>query len=162
MKESSSQKLDGRKDCAECVKTLIGMSGQKVYIICDSLDATIYSDKGLFDHMSDLAIRNRKTDIRIIAHDTRVASQDGHFLIRLAQKLPTFVKIRTTTIPLDKKFSENWLIVDDRSYMRIRNPLRYEGYFEIDNRLECQPYIEQFIEIWDASELDQNTRRLSL
>lgn len=162
MEESSSQILTGRKECAECVKTLIGMSGQKVYIICDSLDATIYSDKALFDHMSDLAIRNRKTDIRIIAHDTRVASQDGHFLIRLAQKLPTFVKIRTTTIPLYKKFSENWLIVDDRSYMRIRNPLRYEGYFEIDNRLECRILLEQFDQIWEASQPDSNSRRLSL
>ena len=162
MEESSSQKLNGRKDCAECVKMLISTSRQKIYIICESLDATIYSDKELFDHMSNLAIHNRKTDIRIIAHDTRVASQDGHFLIRLAQKLPTFVKIRTTVMPLDKKFSENWLIIDDRSYMRIRNPLRYEGYFEMDNRLECRILLERFDEIWEASTPDHNTRRLSL
>ena len=162
MEESSSQKLDGRKDCAECVKTLIGLSEQKIYIICANLDASIYSDKEIFDHISDLAIRNRKTEIRIIAHDTRVASQDGHLLIHLSQKLPTFVKIRTTVNPLDKKFSENWLIIDDRSYMRIRNPLRYEGYFEIDNRLECRHYIEQFLQIWEASQPDSNSRRLSL
>ncbi|MFA9420026.1 MAG: hypothetical protein ACERLB_07725 [Gammaproteobacteria bacterium] len=144
------------------MKTLIGTSRQKIYIICESLDATIYSDKEIFDYMSDLAIRNRKTDIRIIAHDTRVASQDGHFLIRLAQKLPTFVEIRTTVMPLDKKFSENWLIIDDRSYMRIRNPLRYEGFFEMDNRLECRILLERFDEIWEASTPDHNTRRLSL
>jgi hypothetical protein len=162
MEESSSQKLNGRNDCAECVKTLIGTSRQKIYIICESLDATIYSDKEVFDHMSNLAIHNRKTDIRIIAHDTRVASQDGHFLIRLAQKLPTFVKIRTIVMPLDKKFSENWLIIDDRSYMRIRNPHRYEGYFEMDNRLECRILLERFDEIWEASTPDHNTRRLSL
>jgi len=162
MEESSSKKLNCRADCAECVKTLVGLSEQKIYIICENLDAAIYSDKALFDHMSNLAIRNRKTEIRIIAHDTRVASQDGHFLIRLAQKLPTFVKIRTTTIPLDKKFRENWLIVDDRSYMRIRNPLRYEGYFEIGNRLECRILLEQFHEIWEASQPDSNSRRLSL
>ena len=162
MEESSSQKLNGRNDCAECVKTLIGTSRQKIYIICESLDATIYSDKEIFDHMSNLAIHNRKTDIRIIAHDTRVGSQDSHFLIRLAQKLPTFVKTRTTVMPLDKKFSENWLIIDDRSYMRIRNPLRYEGYFEMDNRLECRILLERFDEIWEASTPDHNTRRLSL
>ena len=162
MEESSSIKLDGRKDCAECVKTLVSTSRQKIYIICETLDATIYSDKEIFDHMSDLAIHNRKTDIRIIAHDTRVASQDGHFLIRLAQKLPTFARIRTTVIPLDKKFSENWLIIDDRSYMRIRNPLRYEGFFEMDNRLECRILLERFDEIWEASTPDHNTRRLSL
>ena len=162
MEESSSQKLNGRKDCAECVKTLIGLSRQKIDIICENLDAALYSDKEFFDHMSALAIRNRKTEIRIIAHDTRVASRDGHLLIHLSQKLPTFVKIRTTVTPLDKKFSENWLIVDDMSYMRIRNPLRYEGYFEIDNKFECRILLERFDEIWEASAPDQNTRRLSL
>lgn len=162
MEENSIQKLDGRKDCAECVKTLIGLSEQKIYIICANLDATIYSDKEIFDHISDLAIRNRKTEIRIIAHDTRVAARDGHFLILLSQKLPTFVKIRTTVTPIDKNFSENWLIVDDRSFMRIRNPLRYEGYFETDNKLECRALCERFDEIWEASAPDQNTRRLSL
>ncbi len=162
MEESSSQKLDGKRDCAKCVKTLIGLSKQKIYIICENLDATIYSDIEIFDHFSDLAIHNRKTELRIIAHDTRVASRDGHFLIHLSQKLPTFVKIRTTVTPADKKFSESWLIIDDRSYMRIRNPHRYEGYFEMDNKLECRILLERFDEIWEASTPDQNTRRLSL
>ena len=162
MEEYSSKMLYGRTDCAECVKTLIGLSEQNIYIICENLDATIYSDKAITDHLSDLATRNRKTEIRIIAHDTRVASRDGHLLIHLSQKLPTFVKIRTTVTPVDKKFNESWLIVDDRSYMRIRNPLRYEGYFEIDNKLECRIMLERFDEIWETSTPDQNTRRLSL
>ncbi len=162
MEESSSQKLIGRKDCAECVKTLIDLSRRKICIICKNLDATLYNVKELYDQMSNLAVRNRKTEIRIIAHDTRVASQDGHLLIHLSQKLPTFVKIRITVTPLDKNFNENWLIIDDMSYMRIRNPLRYEGYFEIDNKLECRILLERFDEIWEASAPDQNTRRLSL
>jgi len=162
MEENSSQKLIGRKDCAECVKTLVGLSKQKICIISENLDATLYSDKEIFDHISDLAIHNRKTEIRIIAHDTRGTSQDGHFLIHLSQKLPTYVKIRTTVTPLDKKFSESWLIIDGKSYMRIRNPLRFEGYFEIDNKLECRILLERFDEIWEASTPDHNTRRLSL
>jgi hypothetical protein len=162
MEESSKKKLNGRIDCAECVKTLIGLSKQKIYIICENLDATIYSDKEIYDHLAQLAIHNRKTDIRVIAHDTRAASQDGHFLIHLQQKLPSFVQIRTTVVPLDKKFSESWLIIDDESYMQIRNPLRYEGYFEIDNKLECRTLLDRFHEVWEASSPDQNSRRLSL
>jgi len=162
MEENSSINLAGRDDCIDCVKQLIGLSEQKVYIICSNLDAVLYNDKGIYDHLVDIATNNRKAEIRIIAHDTRVASQDGHFLIHLSQKLPTFVKIRTTVTSPDKNFRESWLIVDNRSFMRIRNPVRYEGYYEIDNKLECRTYIDQFNEIWEASEADQNTRRLSL
>ena len=46
--------------------------------------------------------------------------------------------------------------------MRIRNPERYEGYYEIDNKLECRAYYDDFVEMWETCEPDQNTRRLSL
>jgi hypothetical protein len=162
MNDNSSNLLDGRDACAACVRTLIESSRQTICLICDNFNAALYNHRDIYDHIAKLVTRNRKTEVQLIAHDTRVASRDGHYLIQLAQKFPTFVQIRTTVTPIDRKFSENWLIIDNRSFMRIRNPLRYEGYFEIDNRLECQPYIEQFVEIWDASELDQNTRRLSI
>jgi hypothetical protein len=48
------------------------------------------------------------------------------------------------------------------AYMRIRNPQRFESYYEIDNKLECRSYYDDFIEMWEAGEPDQNTRRLSL
>jgi hypothetical protein len=64
--------------------------------------------------------------------------------------------------PEHKKFRENWLIVDDMAFMRVKNPSRYEGYFEIDNKLECRFLTESFLEIWEASQIDQNTRRLSI
>ena len=162
MTESSSINLDGRIECIECVKLLIGLSQQKVSIICGNLDAALYSNREITDYLSELTTRNRKTEVRIIAHDTRVATHDGHFLIHLAQKLPSFVKIRSTVLPTHRKFSENWLMVDDKSYMRIRNPQRYEGYYEIDNRLDVRTYGDQFNEIWEASEPDQNSRRLSI
>jgi hypothetical protein len=53
-------------------------------------------------------------------------------------------------------------MADDGAYLRLRNPDRYEGYYDIDNKLECRSYLERFADIWEASEPDQNTRRLSL
>ena len=162
MEESSTIYLEGRADCIECVKALIGSSRQQVYIVSGNLDAVLYNHKQIYEHLADMASKNRKTEIRIIAHDTRTASRDGHFLIHLSQKLPTFVKIRITVIPADRKFRESWLIVDNQSFMRIHNPQRYEGYYEIDDKLECRTYIDKFNEIWEASKPDQNTRRLSI
>jgi hypothetical protein len=51
---------------------------------------------------------------------------------------------------------------DDGAYMRIRNPQHFEGYYEIHNKLKCRSYHDDFIEMWEACEPDQNTRRLSL
>jgi hypothetical protein len=162
MVDSSSKILDSRSECLSCVKTLINLAQHRVYIISQNLEADLYHHKDIYDQLSEMSRQNRKTDIRIIAHDTRVATTNGHYLILLAQKLPTFAEIRITTDPEHKKFRESWLIVDDMGFMRLKNPLRYEGYFETYGKLECRELTDEFIDIWEASQPDQNTRRLSL
>ncbi len=162
MSDISSILLDGRSDCQEAVKTLILGSVGRVYLITQQLEPTLYNDVEIYDHLSHLAATNRNTDIRIIAHDTRVAANQGHYLIHLAQRLPTYAQIRHTVTQEHRHFRESWLIADDNAYMRIRNPERYEGYYEFDNKLECRSYYDQFIDIWEACEQDQNSRRLSI
>jgi len=162
MEDNSSILLDSRDDCREAVKTLILGSLGRVYLITQRLEPELYNDIEIYQHLSGLASANRNTDIRIIAHDTRVAANQGHYLIHLAQRLPSFVQIRSTVTREHRNFRESWLIADDSAYLRIRNPDRFEGYYEIDNKLECKSLTEEFTEIWDACEPDQNTRRLSL
>ena len=162
MDDSSSILLDSRSACTEAARTLILGSMGRVYLATQKLEAELYHDPEIYDHLSGLATDNRNTDIRIIAHDTRVAANQGHYLIHLAQKLPSFVQIRLTVTTEHRNFRESWLIADDSAYMRIRNPERFEGYYELDNKLECRSYYDTFIEMWEACEQDQNTRRLSL
>ncbi len=162
MKLSSSNLLSGRNECLHCVRDLIEASTQRVYLIGQDLEQDLYNHRYLYDNLTELATRNRKTDIRVIAHDTRVAARDGHYLILLAQRLPTFAQIRITVTRNHRKFNENWLIVDDMAFMRIRNPAAYEGYYDTDNKMECRSLTQIFNEIWEASLPDQNTRRLSL
>jgi hypothetical protein len=162
MDETSSILLDDRSDCTEAARTLVlGCTG-RLYLITQRLEAELYNHSEIHEHLAALTVSNRNTDIRIIAQDTRVAANQGHYLIHLAQKFPTFVQIRTTVTPAHRNFRESWLLADDSAYLRLRSPDRYEGYYELDNKLECRSYHEQFIEMWEACEPDQNTRRLSL
>ncbi len=113
MEENSSGLLNGRADCRDCARQLITLATHRVYIISQKLEPEFYNDRDIFDHLVSLATRNQKTDIRIIAHDTRSAAGEGHYLINLAQKLPSFVQIRTTVTRADRQFLESWLIIDD-------------------------------------------------
>jgi hypothetical protein len=162
MKDNSSILLDNRSDCQDAVKTLVLGCVGRLYLLTQRLESELYNHVEIYEHLARLATGNRNTDIRIIAKDTRVAANQGHYLIHLAQKMPSFVQIRTTVTPPHQNFRESWLIADNGAYLRLRNPDRYEGYYELDNRLECRSYRDQFIEMWEASEPDQNTRRLSL
>lgn len=134
----------------------------RLYLVTQRLEPELYNDAEIYAHLSSLAASNRNTEIRIIALDTRSAASRGHYLIHLAQKLPTYAQIRTPVTRAHQNFRESWLIADDGAYLRLRNLERFEGYYELDNKLECRGYLETFDEMWEASEPDQNTRRLSL
>lgn len=162
MDDCSSILLDGRSDCVDASRVLVLGCVGRLYLITQKLEPELYNHAEIYDHLSALVASNRNTEIHIIAQDTRVAANQGHQLIHLAQKLPTYVQIRTTVTPAHRNFRESWLMADDSAYLRLRNADRYEGYYEIDNKLECRSYLERFAEIWEASEPDQNTRRLSL
>ena len=162
MDDNSSILFDNRSDCRDAAAALVlGCTG-RLYLITQRLEAELYNHVELYEHLLSLISNSRSTDIRIIAQDTRVAANQGHYLIHLAQKMPSYAQIRTTVTPAHRNFRESWLIADDSAYLRLRNPERYEGYYEIDNKLECRNYLEQFTEMWEACEPDQNTRRLSL
>jgi hypothetical protein len=162
MDDNSSILLDGRSDCVEAARTLVLGCVGRLYLVTQRLEPELYNHAEIYDHLTALVASNRKTEIHIITQSTRVAANQGHHLIHLAQKLPTYVQIRTTVTPAHRNFRESWLMADDGAYLRLRNPERYEGYYEIDNKLETRSYLERFEEIWEASEPDQNTRRLSL
>ena len=162
MEDNSPILLESRSDCADAARILtLGCVG-RLYLITQHLEPELYNDAEIHAHLQSLATTNRNTDIRIIARDTRVAANRGHYLIHLAQKLPTFVRIRTPVTRAHQDFRESWLIADDGAYLRLRNPERFEGYYELDNKLECRAYLETFEDMWEACEPDQNTRRLSL
>lgn len=162
MDDSSTILLEGREDCREAAKTLILGALERVCILSQRLEPELYNDAEIYEHLSGLSGANRHAEIRILALDTRVAANQGHYLIHLAQRLPSFAQIRSPVTREHLNFRESWLIADDGAYLRLRNPERFEGYYELDNKLECKHYLEEFNEIWEASEPDQNTRRLSL
>ncbi len=162
MDDIESIVLETREDCQNAAKALILGTVGRLYLRTQSLETSLYHNHPIYQHLSQLTSQNRNTDIRIIAKDTRLASSRGHYLIHLAQKLPSFVQIRIAETPVQRNFNESWLIADDSAYMRIRSPDRYEGNYELDNPLECRLLTESFKEAWEACVPDQNTRRLSL
>ena len=162
MDDSSSQLLSGRSECKSCVLELISSATRRIYLLTQRLEPDFYHYKEIYRIMAGLAQQNRKAEIRIITHDSRVASYNGHFLIKLAQKLPSYVQVRTTVTPKHRLFSESWLIIDERAFMRVKVLPRFEGNFDTDNRLENRSMCETFMEFWEASQPDQNTRWLNL
>lgn len=162
MDKTSVTTLTDRHDCKEAVQHLIDVAERHVAIFSQQLEPFLYNHSSICESLSRLARKNRHSDIRIIAQQTRSVTSEGHCLINLAQKLSSYVSIHKPSTAELQRFTQSWLIIDNHSICEITNPERYEGKL-IEHDL---PYIKRQLEFfdhaWENSEPDINTRRLSI
>ena len=154
--------LTNRQDCADAVKKIIQMADQRIAIFSQRLEPLLYNHQEICDLLSELARKNRHSNVRILALQTKSVAADGHCLIHLAQRLSSFIQIHQPTTAELRHFSESWIIADDHSICEINNPERYEGTLIEHNRLHVRTQLEFFDHAWENSETDQNTRRLNI
>jgi hypothetical protein len=162
MNKTSVKPLTDRQECSEAIHELVAQAELNVAIFSQQLEPLLYNHQDICQRLSELARKNRHSMIRIIAQQTRSAASEGHCLIQLAQKLSSYVQIRTPATPELKRFSQSWLIIDDHSICEINNPDRYEGKLIQNNKLHISQQLEFFNQAWENSEPDIYSRRLHI
>ncbi len=162
MEQTSVKALTDRTECTEAVQHLVNSAQRHIAIFSQQLEPLLYNHLAICEKMSQLARKNRYTQIRIIAQQTRLAASSGHCLIQLAQKLSSYVQIRTPDTPELQRFSQSWLIIDDHSMCVITNPERFEGKLIEHDRSYVLNQLEFFDNAWENSIPDINSRRLSI
>jgi hypothetical protein len=162
MSEFSKITLDGGNDCIEAVQRLMPLAEEQVAIFSQALEPLLYDQIELCDRLSALARKNKRSQIRIIAQSTRNAVANGHCLVRLAQRLSSYVQIRIPSTPELQRFEQSWLIIDDHSICQIANPQRWEGYVIEHDRLHVRKQLELFNQAWESSQPDVHSRRLEI
>ncbi len=162
MKEITETPLTDREACMTAVLELIKTAERSVSIFSQQLEPNLYDKAEICSLLSTLARTHHQASIRLIAQNTKNAAHNGHCLIRLAQRLSSFVKIRTPNTDEIKKFSSSWLIIDNHSFFQLPNPERYEGtVIENSPNFVAQKLI-YFDEAWEHSIPDTNTLRLHI
>lgn len=162
MDKTSITALSDRSECYEAIRHLTGSAERYIAIFSQQLEPQLYNHKEICEQMTQLARKNRYTQIRVIAQQTRAAASSGHCLIHLAQRLSSYVQIRTPNTPELQRFSHSWLIIDNHSMCEISNPERFEGKLIEHDRSYVIDQLEFFDNAWENSVPDINSRRLSL
>lgn len=162
MENTSVTTLTNRLECYDAVHRLIQNAQQHIAIFSQQLEPLLYNHQDICELLSQLARKNRHSSIRILSQQTLSTTSDGHCLIHLAQRLPSHIKIRLPGTPESQRFTESWLIADDHSICQINNPQHYEGSVIENDRQHVKSQLEFFDHAWENSQVDQNTRRLSI
>ena len=139
------------------VLELISQTSRTLRIVTADLEYSLYSQADVLSALSAFARRDRHTHIEVLVHDTQTAVKRDHGLIKLHQRLSSYIAIRTTHVD-HQGLDEAWLIAD-RQLMLLRESDRHEGQ-SISASHVVSAKVDEFIRMWDKSLPDTRLRRL--
>ena len=154
--------INSKQLAQEAAVKLVAMAKRSICILSQELEPTLYNQTALCQHISQLIRHNSRCHIKIVCKSSTRASSQNHCLITLAQRFSSFIEIRTITHKDFIKFQQSWLLIDDHAYCQLNNPERFIGKACFYNKLQVKEALDFFEQVWEHSEVDQNTRRLSL
>jgi hypothetical protein len=135
---------------------------RSVRIFAPDLDQQLLNRDRVSELLAGLARRNSSARIRILIADAGQAIADGHRLVYLARRLPSYITIRV--LPRDSRSaSENWLMTDERTlfwrpdFRHLRHAIVHR-----DDPARCGALQRYFDERWDQSLSDPALRQLHL
>lgn len=158
---AEEQPLDSLAQLQEALLITCRQTRRELAVFSPDLSAPLYDRPEIEEAISALARNHRRAQVRLLVEDTRVLAEQGHRLVRLAQRLPTKIAIRKLTNPLESK--AGGFVLGDRHQLFYQSDLEnYLGFRHSDDQARVKTLREIFDRAWETAEEDQQLRRLLL
>lgn len=154
--------IDSRKLAQAACLTLASQAKRQVDILHPTLDKFLLGDVALTATLQQWLTGHPKARLRMLLHNSQTAMQQGQPLLQLRQRLPSFVQVHILPEVYQGKQQDAFFLVDDVAFFSQPHYSEYTGRFSLYQPLEAQGLAERFQRLWDVSEEDSASRRLSL
>jgi len=142
-------------------KTMLAQAQRQIWLISDTIQSPVLSDPKIRDCILRLAKRNAKAEIRILLEDDKKGAGYYNPTIDLAQKLTSFVEIRSIP-PGAKKPNEMITAVDFCAGILRKDLNNYAGFAHYNNNLIAQRLRDKYEQYWQYAKPSMQLRRLSI
>jgi N-acetylglutamate synthase-like GNAT family acetyltransferase len=142
-------------------RNMLSQAKRRIWIMTSSINAAVMSDAQFHQSILKLVKNNAQAEIRILLEDGQTGKGRFSPLVNLAQRLTSFVEIRTLPSTAHK-FTE-WVTLVDFSAGIYRKTLEsYAGFATYDSHLIAQRLIQKFDDQWQFAKPSVEFRRLSI
>ncbi len=153
--------IDATEPVAPQLRRLVENGRQLVRIFSDELTPEVFDDEELTAALSELARRNRRSEVRILIKDSRLLIGRSHHLASLAQRLPSLVRVRKLTY-CPELYVANYLLVDDRGLWYDPRDDDKSSFINDDDRPMVKNLSLQFDELFAKSQADPELRSVGI
>lgn len=142
-------------------RNMLSQAQKQIWLISDTITSPLLNDEIVRDSLLRLAKRNAQANIKILLEDDKKGA--GHYnpTIELAQKLTSFIEIRTIQKSA-KKPNEMITSVDFTAGIFRKDLDNYTGFAHYNNPLIAQRLRDNFDQHWQYAKPSLQLRRLSI
>jgi hypothetical protein len=153
--------IESKEELRMVSQHMASQARQSLRIFTRDLDAELYDNEAFVETLSKLARRSKYSFIHILALDTDKAVKDGHRLIRLHQKLDSYIKIRKVNEQY-KDYISAFMLTDENGVTFRQFGDRYEAEANYNDPALAGNLLRLFTEVWEMSTPDPQLRRLHI
>lgn len=153
--------LDTMDDNRSAVTAIARQCQRSLHIQTYDLDPLIYDDADFIEAVRQLAVSGSRANVQILLEDSRKIVASGHRIIELARQVSSYIEIRKINTNL-KTISEAFLVGDETGVVFRKQPQRYEGFVNFNDRSRCRQLLADFRDSWEKALPDPELRRLHL
>ena len=149
------------EDAQAAALALTRQARRTIEIMSRHLDPRLYDTAELAEAIKQLALGSHRAQVRILVQDVDPLLRDGHRLLALAQRLPTFIQIRVPAPPF-REFNQAFLVADETGYLHRHFADRFEGDVCFHGPAAARELLRLFEPMWESAEPDPSLRALRI
>lgn len=149
-------------ELASTRQALLVSARRQVDIRVPRLDDSLYASAEDAGELRRIATSGRGAQIRLLLGDPATALRDGHYLIRLMQRLPSVILVRMPVDEIDLGNPSACLLTDGGGYLFQPDAERPVGRAARADRAGWAPLRQQFDEMWERAERARMLQPLDL
>lgn len=157
---AAEEPLTGRESCQQVAIALVSQARRSLCLWSRDLERRVYDCPEFITAVRLLACRSRFSLVRLLVHDPKAVTQQGHRLLELARRLSSRIELRQVAADY-QDYAASFLTVDEMGLILRPSAERYEGFFSFKAPVKAREQNHFFNEVWDKSQPHPEFRRLS-
>ena len=155
-------RAEGLAAAQGCIDRIVRDARHRLWIYTRDLDRALLDREAFLDEIKRIGLSGRGAMIRILLHDPTTAVRDGHRVLHFAQRLSSYVQMRTPVAEQDRHDPSAFVLNDVGGYFHRTLASRFDGEGNTHGPGRHRQLLEYFGQVWERSEEDPELRRMTL
>jgi hypothetical protein len=155
------QIISSKEETRAAIAQITSLANRGLAILTPDLEPDIYDHDEFLETLKRFILARTFARVRVLVSDPTRALKNGNRFVDMARRLNSYIEFRNLK-PEFRHRVEAFCVADDHAIVYRANADRWEGMSDTHSPAVARKYLEQFDQLWNASEVESQLRQLNL